>query len=108
MRGGDQLKSWKQGSSKAVNLTLVCVSTSTQNINRLSDCTDLFYRLMYIFCCDLKHSKRPHFPDQEQTCTLFLRLKFRLHLKGNIAVALRKSFLCLPTYKSGNLKEQHF
>lgn len=29
MRGGDQLKYWKQGTSKAVNLTLLCVGMST-------------------------------------------------------------------------------
>lgn len=103
VRGGHQLKYWKPGTRKAVNLTLSCVSISTQKINRLSDCTSLFYRFIYIFHCDLKHSKCLHFSDQEQTC-IPLRLKFRPHLKGNIAVALRKLFLCLPTYKFGEFK----
>ena len=31
-------------------------------------------------------------------------LKFRPHLKGNIAVALARSFQCPPTYKSGEFK----
>lgn len=107
MRGGDQLKYWKQGTSKAVNLTLSCVGTSTQKINRLSDCT-IFYRLTYMFPYDLKHSKCLHFSDQEQTCISFLRLKFRPHLKGNIAVALRKSFQGLPTHKFGEFKRTAF
>lgn len=105
MREGDQFKYWKQGTSKAVNLTLLYVGLSTQKINRISDCTKSFlYRRIYMFHCGLKHSKCLHFPDQEQTCISFFRLKLRPYLKGMIAVALTKSFQSLPTYKFGEFK----
>lgn len=37
-----------------------------------------------------------------------LKTEFRPHLKGNIAVALRKSFQCPPTYKFGEFKRTAF
>lgn len=75
---GDQLKYWKQGTSKAVSLTLVCRYVHIEKSTGFQLRTPCTVGSHPCFTA-VKQSKCPHCSEQEQA---FSTMKFRPQMNG--------------------------